>query len=79
MHGCFWHCHDCAKGESTPVTNEAFWKDKRAANVDRDARTVEKLSAAGWAALVVWECQLRDAEALTRTLLRFVGKHRRGK
>jgi len=73
MHGCFWHCHDCAKGKSTPARNEQFWKDKRAANVARDARTIESLSTAGWATLVVWECQLRDVEALTHRLVRFVG------
>ena len=36
-HGCFWHHHDCYLFK-VPATRTAFWLDKIAGNVARDAR-----------------------------------------
>jgi len=56
-----------------PATNAAFWADKRAGNVARDGRNLAALEAAGWGVLVIWECETRDQEALSRRLKKFLG------
>lgn len=71
-HGCFWHHHDCYLFK-VPATRTAFWLDKIAGNVARDARDRQKLAAQGWRVLIVWECALRgrlklNDEALTERL-----------
>jgi DNA mismatch endonuclease (patch repair protein) len=73
VHGCFWHVHDCPYGRVKPATNAGFWANKRAGNVTRDGRNLAALEAAGWAVLVVWECETRDPESLARRLKTFLG------
>jgi DNA mismatch endonuclease, patch repair protein len=72
VHGCFWHGHDCARGARIPKTNADYWTAKIARNRARDLRTLAELDARGWRALVVWECEIKDAAALTRRLLAFL-------
>lgn len=72
VHGCFWHMHECRYGRVQPKTNGAFWKKKREANVKRDDRQLARLAAEGWHALVVWECETRDAAKLQERLVRFL-------
>lgn len=58
VHGCFWHYHaDCREGR-VPSTNSKFWKEKLEKNVNRDKQHNEKLSAAGWKVITVWECEV---------------------
>src|SRR4051794_8384352 len=64
VHGCFWHGHDCARGARTPKANAAYWSAKIERNRARDARVLADLDAAGWRALVVWECEMTDEAAL---------------
>lgn len=52
--GCFWHGCD-AHGKARPVANGEYWRAKIAANRDRDRDTDERLAAAGWASVRVWE------------------------
>ncbi len=54
LHGCFWHRHNCAAGTRAPKSRKAFWNTKFKKNVQRDARVMGDLKAAGWRALVVW-------------------------
>lgn len=68
VHGCFWHGHDCARGARMPKTNADYWRGKIARNRARDAKVQAELEAAGWRAVVVWECELKDAAALERRL-----------
>lgn len=68
VHGCFWHGHDCARGARTPKQNRDYWVGKIGRNVARDARSAEALAAQGWRVEVVWECELKDAEALAAKL-----------
>lgn len=68
VHGCFWHAHRCRAGRSDPKTNAAFWKAKRTRNRERDRAAARALRRRGWLVLTVWECELRDAEALIRKL-----------
>jgi DNA mismatch endonuclease (patch repair protein) len=68
VHGCFWHGHDCARGDRPPRANADYWRAKIARNRARDARVLEALTALGWRALVVYECALKDPEALRERL-----------
>ncbi|WP_374533773.1 very short patch repair endonuclease [Phenylobacterium sp.] len=68
VHGCFWHGHDCARGSRVPKANREYWTAKVARNVARDARAAADLAAAGWRVETIWECDLKDAAALTARL-----------
>lgn len=64
VHGCFWHQHmdPGCKIARRPKSNLGYWIPKLERNVERDARNREKLRATGWAVMVVWECQAREAQ-----------------
>ncbi len=68
VHGCFWHGHDCPRGARMPKDNADYWRQKIARNRARDAKAVEALEAMGWRALVIFECALKDPEALRARL-----------
>lgn len=51
--GCFWHA--CPVHGTNPRTNSAYWAPKLARNVERDRETNERLKAAGWEVLRIWE------------------------
>jgi DNA mismatch endonuclease (patch repair protein) len=72
VHGCFWHGHDCARGARAPKANAAYWAQKIARNRARDAAALAALAGQGWASLVVWECETREAATLAARLRRFV-------
>ncbi len=72
VHGCFWHMHSCRYGSVTPKTRADFWQKKRASNVARDNANLEALGAGGWQVLVVWECAIRNIEALQPRLTEFL-------
>jgi len=63
VHGCFWHSHQGCKYAKNPTTRADFWAAKLQANVDRDQRAIERLTAMGWRVLCIWECATRDHEA----------------
>lgn len=72
VHGCFWHGHDCARGSRMPKANADYWRAKIARNVARDAAHRERLTALGWRALIVWECELKDKASLEQKLRAFL-------
>jgi DNA mismatch endonuclease, patch repair protein len=72
LHGCFWHRHDCDSGRRAPKTRRSFWESKFHQNVARDVRVLRELKAAGWRALVIWECELRDETNVERRVRRFL-------
>ncbi|MDA8268686.1 MAG: very short patch repair endonuclease [Actinomycetota bacterium] len=52
--GCFWH--GCPEhGRRWHRTNGWYWPQKIEANKDRDLDTDERLLAAGWAPIRIWE------------------------
>ncbi|MFF7485848.1 very short patch repair endonuclease [Streptomyces luteogriseus] len=51
--GCFWH--GCPQHATWPKNNAAFWRTKIEGNKRRDLDTDERLTAAGWLVLRVWE------------------------
>jgi DNA mismatch endonuclease, patch repair protein len=73
VHGCFWHGHDCARGSRVPKQNRDYWVAKVGRNVARDGRTREALAALGWRVETIWECDLKDAEALEARLRQLLG------
>jgi len=68
VHGCFWHGHDCARGVRVPKQNRDYWLGKVARNRARDAKNLEALATLGWRVETIWECELKDAEALEARL-----------
>jgi DNA mismatch endonuclease, patch repair protein len=54
VRGCFWH--GCPRHATAPKTNADWWAAKLRKNKVRDADTAERLLTAGWALVVVWEC-----------------------
>lgn len=67
VHGCFWHGHTCRAGRP-PSTNESYWGQKVATNQRRDAMKERLLVELGWKVLIVWECSLKRADILARTV-----------
>lgn len=74
VHGCFWHRHQdpACRNAVLPKTRPEWWLAKLSANVARDARNMERLSAEGWEVLVLWECEVR-CSAFTAKLADFLG------
>lgn len=72
VYGCFFHMHKCKYGAVVPVTNATFWRNKRLSNVERDRRNLRTLRREGWKVMVVWECETRRLELLSRRLEKFL-------
>ncbi len=51
--GCFWH--GCPEHVTWPKSNAEFWRQKIEANRSRDRDTDDRLAAAGWRSIHVWE------------------------
>ncbi len=68
VHGCFWHQHpNCVKSH-IPKSNVEFWTEKLGKNVIRDKKHKKNLKKLGWNVIYVWECKLKNMEALERKL-----------
>ena len=65
VHGCFWHGHACPRGARRPKQNADYWRAKIARNVTRDGEAQAKLVELGWRVVTIWECELKDAGALS--------------
>ena len=74
VHGCFWHRHPSCSKATMPKTRVAFWTDKFAKNVARDARKARALRAMGWKVVTVWECQCDKPVKLESRLRRLFAK-----
>jgi DNA mismatch endonuclease (patch repair protein) len=74
VHGCFWHGHDCKRGARQPKDNAGYWRAKIERNRARDQASLKALRAAGWSALVLWECETREDAALSRKLKSFLSR-----
>jgi len=59
--GCFWH--GCPEHGTWPKSNADFWRDKIETNRRRDRDTDERLAAAGWKVIRVWEHEDPDEAA----------------
>jgi len=72
VHGCFWHGHDGCALAHQPQSNQEFWLAKLKGNKLRDSSALEQLAILGWKALVIWECELKDADAVQRKIRSFL-------
>lgn len=72
VHGCFWHGHRCRYGK-LPKSRLDYWRPKINGNRKRDAKKIKLLREAGWAAAVIWQCELRTQSGLTTKLKSFLG------
>ncbi|MES2042781.1 MAG: very short patch repair endonuclease [Pseudomonadota bacterium] len=64
VHGCFWHRHMGCSRTTMPKNRADFWREKFDRNVARDREKERALIALGWRVLTVWECEMRQPEAL---------------
>lgn len=62
VQGCFWHAHTGCRRATTPRANREFWIAKFARNRGRDAEAVRALRRMGFRVVLIWECELEDAE-----------------
>jgi len=74
VNGCFWHQHDSSFCKITrmPKSNLDFWKPKLERTKQRDQEHLRTLRKNGWKAMVVWECQLKDTDALKHRIKAFL-------
>ena len=72
IHGCFWHGHDCKRGARVPKNNREYWETKITRNRERDRQHDEDLKREGWRVFVVWECQIREPEAVAERIKSFL-------
>ncbi|MBD3165263.1 DNA mismatch endonuclease Vsr [bacterium] len=75
IHGCFWHQHEGCKKAKRPATRRSFWNTKLDRNMARDRDVRRDLEAAGWTQHVIWECELKDVDAVVLRLVEVIKKH----
>ena len=75
VHGCFWHGHDCRRGDRLPATNAEYWRAKIQRTRDRDRAAAEALTKDGWWVVEIWECDLATG---TERLLEALESRRSG-
>jgi len=68
VHGCFWHGHNCRRGDRLPASNRAYWPQKIERNKKRDAANLAELQRRGWRTTIIWECRIKDAAWLHNEL-----------
>lgn len=75
VHGCFWHRHPnpVCKLARMPKSRPEFWEPKLARNHARDQEVEQRLIESGWGVLTIWECELRDRDALAKKVKDFLG------
>ena len=74
VHGCFWHRHNCKRGQSMPASNKTAWQEKFTRNLERDRQQRTALKKDGWGVLVIWECETesRKMEFLAERIQKFL-------
>lgn len=72
VNGCFWHGHDCLRGDRKPKSNVEYWRKKIERNKQRDKANQQRITKLGWEFLVIWECQIKDHEKLKTVLVSFL-------
>lgn len=68
VHGCFWHQHRGCKYSRRPSSNISYWNKKLDANIERDRKNIKELVKLGWKVLILWQCEIKDAEAIKRKI-----------
>lgn len=74
VHGCFWHQHPGCPRATVPKSRPEFWVPKLEGNRRRDLATQAEARQLGWDTFIVWECELRDRDQLTKRLEEFLSR-----
>lgn len=69
VHGCLWHGHENCRRGRRPKSNTEYWNWKIERNLNRDAANAERLRELGWKRIVVWECELKNPDAVAARLI----------
>lgn len=72
VHGCFWHGHQCKRGNRLPKTNQTYWFNKINRNIERDKEHKKKLEIIGWKVLTIWECEVKNKDFLENVIVSFL-------
>lgn len=72
IHGCFWHQHEGCKKSHIPRSNLDYWLPKLEKTKNRDKQHLQNLKSDGWQTLVIWECQVKDTDALKERIQAFL-------
>lgn len=70
IHGCFWHGHEGCKKSNLPTTNTEFWSEKIGKNIKRDRFNINNLNNKGWKVIIVWQCELKNADVMDKRLMK---------
>jgi len=76
VHGCFWHRHEGCPNARIPKSRVEFWKRKLERNAQRDREVQVELERMGWEYLIIWECELKDMEAIASRVKSFLERPR---
>lgn len=79
VHGCYWHRHDCKRGQSLPSSNKEFWKKKFQGTIERDEKACKQLKDLGWNVGIVWQCELKNPDDLVEKLKNILGSGKENK
>jgi len=71
VHGCYWHQHGCGHYRM-PKSRTEYWLPKLAKNIERDKHNINQLERDGWKVLVIWECEIKEVDQLTRKIQEFL-------
>jgi DNA mismatch endonuclease, patch repair protein len=77
VRGCFWHQHKGCIDCHTPKSRTEYWGPKLARNVSRDQKNGNRLRLLGWQILILWECEIKDAEATAKRINDFLKRKSR--
>jgi DNA mismatch endonuclease, patch repair protein len=72
IHGCFWHQHAGCRLAKLPRSRPEYWLPKLGRNQERDEIAQKALTVLGWSVLVIWECQIDNADQLRSKLSGFL-------
>ena len=68
VHGCFWHGHEGHPCFKVPSSRTEWWQKKIGHNKARDWQHLRELEQMNWRVIILWECELRNAESRQKRL-----------
>lgn len=72
VHGCFWHRHSGCVYTYSPKSRVEFWEEKFQKNIYNDQENIRALIESGWQVKVIWECEIKDTDKLSKTMASFL-------